>query len=437
MTAVAAPPEVASPRPAAHVTAPSRAFELRRERARNFVLHAALIAIGATSAIQVIGFSSTMLSPVCLLLVPALLLMRPTLGQWVPLVLAVAGFIAFFVSSQLNDLSITDQRVQQWASFGLYFVGFIVLVDRNVAQACSLLCGIAIGAVLYYESPGNTYESLTLFADVWKYAWAPWVTIVVLYALTWLRVNIPLQAVVLVLLAGFSMDQNYRSHAIVCLGAAAALLVGWISAGKVPRWLQLAVVAAIGTVLYVVAPKIAVTGVFGDAIARKTELQMTSGVPMILAGRTESPLSIAAIMERPWFGWGSADNISAEVFDRAKSIAIWIGFDPTLPIETSWYLSNGAVSLHSALLTAWAEGGVIAALLPLALLFAALAIVWNAVRYGRWAALVVTVAVQAAWDLLFSPTSYNILPTFAMLAVLFAACHLPKKSEAAPLTEES
>jgi hypothetical protein len=90
-----------------------------------------------------------------------------------------------------------------------------------------------------------------------------------------------------------------------------------------------------------------------------------------------------------------------------------------------WHYTNGDVSLHSVLFEAWAEGGMFAGLLPLGLLAAALAIVFNADRYGQWAALAVVVSVQAAWDLLFSPWSYNILPTYAILAVLFGARHLP------------
>lgn len=419
--------------PDVDAVAAAHSFELRRATARQFAVHALLVAIGATSAIQVIGFTSTILTPVCLLLVPALFLMRPTAGQWGFLALAIGGLIAFFISSQINDLNMTDQRVLQWASFAVYFVGFVVLVNRDLTQACSLLCGLAVGTIAYYALPGSTYEAaFQSFADMWKYAFAPWVTIVGLYLLTWLRATLPLQAGFLLLLGGFSMQENYRSHAMVCLGSATILLIGWISAGKVPRWLQLSVVLGFAWALYTLAPKVAMSGIFGDAIARKTEIQVLAGVPMILAGRTESPLSVAAIMNRPWFGWGSADEISAEVFDHARSIAISFGFDPTLPIQTTWYLSNGAVSLHSVLLTAWAEGGVIAALLPIALLLAAVAIVWNSDRYGRWAPLAVVLAVQAMWDLLFSPTSYNLLPAFAMLAVLFTTCHLPRKTEKSP-----
>jgi len=111
-------------------------------------------------------------------------------------------------------------------------------------------------------------------------------------------------------------------------------------------------------------------------------------------------------------------------------LAISLGFDPTQSFEQAWYAESGDVSLHSVLLAAWAEGGVFAALLPLGLLVAAVTIIFNASRYGRWAALAILVSVQAVWDLLFSPIGYNSLPGFAILAVLFGARHLPSKVSA-------
>jgi hypothetical protein len=104
-----------------------------------------------------------------------------------------------------------------------------------------------------------------------------------------------------------------------------------------------------------------------------------------------------------------------------------LGFRPDFPIQASWYLPNGDVSLHSVLLSGWVEGGIVAALLPLGLLVAALMMVWNAPRYGIWAALVLQISVQAIWDLLFSPFSYNLLPAFAILALVFTARHLPAR----------
>ncbi|WP_053082821.1 hypothetical protein [Mycolicibacterium chlorophenolicum] len=412
------------------VAAPSRgSFERRRTSARRALTVLVLIAVGATSAVQIQGFTLTMLAPVCLLLAPALLLTRPSLGQWLPLALAVIGFAAFCVSAQINHLSLVDQRVQQWAAFALYFVGFLVLAGRDLLRIFSIYCGIAIGAAAYSILPGSAsagfYGST---ADVWKYGVGQWVVIILLFCLVLLKVPLPLQALSLLLIAIFSLSADYRSLATNCALASVITLVGWLAANRVPRWAQLAFVAVSATTMYAIVPRLAADGLLSDAIKRKTEAQLAEGVPLILAGRTESPLSISAILDRPWFGWASANNISAEVFDRAKSLAISLGFDPAVPIESGWYFANGDVSLHSVLLGSWAEGGLFAALLPLGLVIAALAMVWNASRYGRWSVLVITVSLQAVWDLFFSPWSYGFLSGFAILAVVFAARHMPSQS---------
>lgn len=400
-------------------------FEVQRARAHNFLVDVALIAIGAASAIQVVNVTATMLTPICLLLAFAILLVRPSLGQWLPLVLALIGFAAFVVSSQVNDLAITDQRVLHWASFAVYYAGCLALAWRDLERAFSILCGVAIGTVVYSLLPGGPSAGLVTLADLWKYAWAQWATIILLYLLIQFRVSLSIQAFALIGLAGFSLVENYRSHAIICIATAAVMIVGALGAGKMARWLQLSIVALFGAVVATLVPAIALSGIAGEAIQRKTELQASSGVPTLLAGRTESPLSITAVLERPWFGWGTANDITPEVFERAKSVAFNLGFRPDFPIEGTWYLPNGDVSLHSILLSTWAEGGVFAALLPVGLLAAALMIIWNAPRYGRWLGLAVMISVQLVWDLLFSPMSYNTLPSMALIALVWAARHYP------------
>ena len=413
-----------------HVVAPSRgSFERRRQTARRALTVVVLIALGATTAIQIQGFTLTMLAPMCLLLAPALLLTRLTLGQWLPLVLALTGFAAFCISAQINHLSLVDQRVQQWAAFAVYFAGFLVLAGRDLLRIFAIYCGIAIGAAAYsvfhVGASADTYDST---AELWKYGFGQWIILILLFCLVLMKVPVPLQALALLLVAAYSLSADYRSLATNCALVTVIALVGWVAGNRVPRWVQAALVALSGTAMYAIVPRLAADGLLGDAIARKTETQLAEGVPLILAGRTESPLSMSAILERPWFGWASANNISAEAFDRAKSLAIALGFDPAVPIESGWYFANGDVSLHSVLLGAWAEGGLFAALLPLGLMSAALAMIWNAPRYGRWCVLVIAVSLQAVWDLLFSPWSYGSLSGFAMLAVVFAARHMPSHS---------
>ncbi len=405
-------------------SAPTSAFMRRRLLSREVFSSLALMLVGVTSGAQVMGFTVTGLSGLCFLLAPALLLTSTTVGQRVVITVSLLAFISFAISSQLNNVSVVDQRVIQWGSFLVYFVGFTVIAGRDLARLFSLATGLCVGSCLYYATSGLSVGGLNGFADMWKYAYAPWVTVIGLFVLVRLRVSQSLQAVFLVLLAGASLVLNFRSHALVCLGSAAILLVTHFLGGKMSRVAQIGIVAVFGYALGTVIPAIARSGIAGQAVKLKTESQEISGVPSILAGRTESPLSIAAIMDKPFFGWGSANNITDEVFAHGEKIAASVGFDPSLQFNVLWHLPNGDTSLHSVLFSTWAEGGVFAALAPLMLLAIAATVVWNCPRYGVWAAPVVFIAIQAGWDLMFSPVSYNLLAIFAVLTVAFTSKHL-------------
>jgi len=105
-----------------------------------------------------------------------------------------------------------------------------------------------------------------------------------------------------------------------------------------------------------------------------------------------------------------------------------MGFSPLFPFDAIWRIPPSDYSAtHSILLGSWAEGGVVAALLPACLLGVCLALVWNFRRLGRWAPLGVTLAIQGVWDLLYGPWQYNMIPTFACIVLLFSATHFRTK----------
>jgi O-antigen ligase len=111
-----------------------------------------------------------------------------------------------------------------------------------------------------------------------------------------------------------------------------------------------------------------------------------------------------------------------------------MGFSPTFPFDVLWRLPPSDYSaMHSILLGSWAEGGVVAVLLPASLLVACLGIVWNFTRLGRWAPLGVTVALQGIWDLMYGPWQYNMIPTFACIALLFSAVHFRGPRSQSPI----
>ncbi|MGU3432767.1 O-antigen ligase family protein [Actinomycetes bacterium M1A6_2h] len=370
------------------------------------------------------NYTVTGLSVLCLLVAPGFILSRPAPRVWFALAVALAAFLSYLASALVNDVSWLNPGVLSSAAFALYLVGGYVLTGREPDAVVALMAGVALGLVLFYVSIGIDLTRTGSFADLWKYGVAPGVTILVLVLATPRSRHAAVAPVLLVVLAGTSLVLNYRSQAFVALASAAIVTFFARSRGRWPKWQMFGGVGLLGLAFYLAVPVVARTGVLGSALREKiafTDNGDAGGVPALLAGRTESPLSLSAIADRPLLGWGSAQNISTNTFVEAKNLAVDIGFSPQFPFDLYWYLPNGLVSLHSILLTSWAEGGVLAFALPVLILVTVVRLIWNTGEFGRWSALVTTVSVQAVWDLLFSPWTYNLLPLYACLCLMFAS----------------
>jgi hypothetical protein len=394
-------------------------------RAHSVILgHAAVFAIGATSSVQVANVTVTALSLVCLLLVPGWLLMTHRGADLMPLVLAALGWISFLASCLVNDVSVLWPNAVAPAAFGLYLIGLTVLTGRAVDSIAAVLAGLATGTLAFFLTQGIELTQTGSFLDFWKYGIASAVTILVIFGLTLARVPALVQPAALAVLGLASLGLNYRSHALVCVLASATLVINHVLGSRIRRGWQFAGLIMVGLVFSYLMPIAARAGLFGSALQRKTVEQDAFNVPLLLAGRTEPPMSITAILERPLLGWGSAMNLTPDVYTQAEHLAIRMGFSPTFPFDIIWRLPPTDYSaMHSILLGAWAEGGVLAVLLPAFLLVACLGIVWNFRRLGLWAPLGVTVALQGIWDLMYGPWLYNMIPTFACIALLFSAIH--------------
>jgi len=400
-------------------------FLRERRRAHSVsVGHGVVFAIGATSAIQVANVTVTALSVVCLLLVPGWLLMTHRGVDLVPLVLAALGWISFLASCAVNGVSVLWPNAVAPAAFGLYLMGLTVLTGRAVESIASVLAGLAAGTVVFFLTEGIELTHTGSFPDLWKYGIASAVTILIMFGLTKGRVPALVYPTALAVLGLASLGLNYRSHALVCVLASAILFINYALGSRIRRGWQFAGLVMVGLVFSYVMPAVAEAGLFGSALQRKMASQDAINVPLLLAGRSEPPMSITAILERPLLGWGSAMKLTPDVYTQAEHLAIRMGFSPTFPFDLIWRLPPTDYSaMHSILLGSWAEGGVLAVLLPASLLVACLGIVWNFTRLGRWAPLGVTVALQGIWDLMYGPWQYNMIPTFACIALLFLAMH--------------
>ncbi|MDV6295448.1 glycosyltransferase [Rhodococcus aetherivorans] len=378
-----------------------------------------------TAFVPVADVTATGLSILCLLLVPGYLLIEHRGIELLPLVLAAAGWISYLASCLVNGVAVLSPNVMAPAAFALYLIGLSVVVGRSVRAIATVLAGIAAGTVIFHLVRGIELTRTGSFLDLWKYGIAQSATILVLFVLVKAGVHRLALPSVLAALGLVSLVLNFRSHALICFVAAATVLTGWVLAPRIGRGWQYAVVFGFAGTFAVVMPSVARTGLLGPALQAKVLQQDSSGLPALFAGRPEPPLSLTAIYERPLLGWGDAQHLTPELYTSAAHLAIRLGYTPTLPFELYWRIPGDYSALHSIVLASWAEGGVAAVMLPLWLLGVCGALVWNSPRYGRWAPLVVVVAVQGIWDLLYSPWTYNLIPVYACIVLLFSARHFP------------
>ena len=385
--------------------------------------HIAVFAIGVTSGLHLMQYAVTGLSIVCLLLVPGYLMMTHRGVDLLPVLLGVVGWISFIISALVNQASLFWPNSLGTAAFSLYLIGLTVLTGRSVELISLVLGGIGLGSVIFFVGHGIELTKIGGFLFLWKYGVAPPLTIVLLVAMVVGNVRLRVQATVLVFLGLTSLYLNFRLHALVCLLAGAALWTHALFGDRIRRGWQFAGLLAFGVVFGNVMPALARTGIFGPALQAKTFEQDTANLPILLAGRTEPPMSITAIMEHPLLGWGSAIRLTPDFYARAEHLALRWGYDANFPFEGYWRLPPNTYSFHSILLGSWAEGGLLAALLPVWLVLACIGLVWNFTRYGRWAPLAMTLGLQTLWDLLYNPWMYNAPAVYACVALLFCARH--------------
>lgn len=326
---------------------------------------------------------------------------------------SLAGILVMALSAAYQGQEISG-NILHYAAFAL-FACAAVKMTAGEASAAQLLGFAAIGSAFFYIvfRPRNT----DTFEHMWKYGLGPYVAIVAVWFACSLTGRRAVPMLALLVVGSASLFLGFRSHGLVCYIAVIVLMFqSKTRKGKLP----LVRILAAGGALYGLSkllPAAVSAGLFGEAVRLRTLNQLEDNGPALLAGRVEPPLSIAAIMEKPWFGWGNLNGIDLDTFGVARNIAYDWGMLPETYAKL-WVRADGRVSVHSQLGEGWAEGGIVGAILPLLLLGIFVTAAYK-VR-GNWAPLVILVSVQCAWDVLFSTWGYNRAFILAISAVLAA-----------------
>ncbi|MFC8302295.1 hypothetical protein ACFUCV_01260 [Specibacter sp. NPDC057265] len=372
-----------------------------------------LMGAGAMAASPIYGFAF----PLAAIPAAAAVFVKPLAGWPVRtkalIGWSLAGILALVFSALYQGQEISG-NILHYAAMAL-FVCAAVRLTAGEASAAQLLGYASIGSALFFVvfRPKNT----DTFEHMWKYGLGPYVAIAAVWLACSLTERRLLAMLALLAVGSASLFLGFRSHGLVCFVTVVLLMFqSKTRKGKLPL---VRIVAAGGALLglYKLLPAAVAAGVFGEAVRLRTLNQLDDSGPALLAGRVEPPLSIAAIMEKPWFGWGNLNGIDLDTLGVARNIAYELGMLPEA-YERLWVREEGRVSVHSLLGEGWAEGGIVSAALPLLLLGIFIAAAFK-VR-GNWAPLVILVSAQGCWDVVFSTWGYNRAMVLAFSAVLAA-----------------
>lgn len=211
-----------------------------------------------------------------------------------------------------------------------------------------------------------------------------------------------------------------RSHGAICLIAVAVLLVRRVF--PVSRTFTMLMVPLLLLGAYVGLNAAIEEGVFGSGIQEKAVWQDAQGDSALLVGRAEAILSLTVIINHPLGGIGSARSIPSDVLQEAlRNASAWAGISESAAMH-AWFPRVGeeTANLHSIILAAWVEGGVVATL-PFA---GILAVFWTAatVSTSRFSIIYIFMFIFSTWHLFFSPWSYGLMQVLAVTAVGATHC---------------
>lgn len=348
--------------------------------------------------------------------------------------LAVVGVVGFALSCLMQGVSIPDSNIGQSLSFAIFLMAFTRVVD-GTATAAHLLAWFAAGQIGYYllARPKNTLGG---FDDLWKYGIAYPVATVAVYVCTTRQKARPLLIPVLIVLGVGSIFLNYRSMGLVCMLTAVVCYVQGRAEGK-GKGIRFVIGGAVVVALAEVLPRAMESGFFGLEIQQRALGQTADDTPAILGGRTESPLSIAAIMAKPLFGWGNLQTIDRDTVAEGVRVADFLGMHNPAFFMPVWIRPDGRISLHSIFFSAWVEGGIVGVLLPATLLVIFVIAMLRA--SGAMMPIVAFAAAHGIWDLLFSPWGGSQSIAFAaytILALWSLSEAKPREPELAGVLEE-
>ncbi|MDQ3900828.1 MAG: hypothetical protein M3319_10445 [Actinomycetota bacterium] len=329
----------------------------------------------------------------------------------------------------LTELASTDHETSpsQGISTSLLLLGALCgtgvilwarqfLPDATVALwfGIGLLASVALRPQLLAENP-------------WKFALAVPVTVIVL-AVAGRHRHRSAEFGALAALAGISAFNDSRSFTAILL--LTGVLILW--AARPARMtkhrastLSVLTMAALGAAVYNVGTTAALEGYLGAEAQQRSVEQVETAGSLILGGRPELGATADLFVHRPW-GFGAGTSASPAEVLKAKSGMAALGYDPNNDYVEKYMFGSG-IELHSIIGDLWAWFGLPGAVLAAWGAWTTLRNLLTRVARREASALVIFLAVNALWVLLFGPF-YSDWPALSLAVGLLGVPRSPDRA---------
>jgi hypothetical protein len=365
-----------------------------------------LLTVGTVNLI-----GSLMFSDLAVLILTPFLLFSKRFHLQQPYLKPILGMLVlWFVGAVASDLinnTPSQSFLRGWATiffFALHLIAFFSLIDGREERLVSAIMGGAAATLLAWAL-GITETSSEILTDTpWKLGGGSAVTILIAGLLGF---YLPKRLVgqLSLIISPIHLFLNARSLFLTTVFSSAATIFSLKARNKRQR---LIVLSAVGAGIITILPiaeglygELTSAGTFGEKAKEKYNEQTANGtINILLAGRSESLISVRAIYDAPIFGHGSWAQNKKYFYEYVLALRK-MGRNAMYRVPTD---GTFLIPAHSLLLQAWIFSGIFGAAFWIMILVLNLrAIGYSIIGAGTVPVIFNIVIFTLLWDIFFSP----------------------------------
>lgn len=200
---------------------------------------------------------------------------------------------------------------------------------------------------------------------------------------------------------------------------------------RAPPWAILLLIGLCGLAVFQIMQAVILEGVLGESARQRSEFQLEASGSLVTGGRPELGAAAALLWRQPW-GYGSGVLPTSSDVWVAKSGMHALNYDPNNGYVANYMFGSG-FEVHSVLGDLWIRFGIPGALFALACVVYCGYAMASRISTRSASALFVFLALNATWDLMFTPlrtASYTFVLAVALAALpVLTARQVPSPTE--------